>query len=863
MSGTRSLPIRADLLPGEAIDSWLEALAARSSVAFGDLLDAVGLRAPNEQSTRQWVNCLTELQLDALSDATGVARHRLLAATVSQYWGIAIPVDSESGRPSRVPAWWRMSGSRFCPTCLEESGGRWPLAWRLGWTFACTKHLCLLADSCPHCGSVPRNRRHLDSTIPNLNRCSHRASKASLDSASLCLTDLTGAEVPLLAAGHPALDAQRIVSEIIESDGFTFGVYRSQPEPPISILMDVYAVARRALNRSKAEELASIIPQDLLALYANGGDLRYHKQDASAVVAAVGVVAAMHVLNRPDIAAAADSLRWLIPSERKSGLKLRLWGSGLKRAPSDVLRAIQLTAQSHVLNAPEQLRNRLGSVTPGHPRLTQDATDALALRVPTMFWQAWSIRLVIPDHQPWLMRQALSPAVLLVDSRVSVDYAVRAVASPLAEATVLRALRLLRKSRRWPGIRTALTNAASYIANNNVPIDYGRRRQLDYTKLLPDETWARICRNAGVFGARTSRARVVRCFLFERLSGLPAERAPFALNDGAFRSRVADFPRHLTVDVLRALEDHSLEFLARQGIRDEPTTWHPPTHLMSGLDLPGADSDAFDPATLHEMAKDNTVRLSDGAALLGIDIETARYLLAMNPAPASAWLDGVEERPSQLGAYCLAKANLSPDRFKDLYHEEGMSLREIAASAGVCKHTLRKIASEYGLKLRPPIPAARQVVERDWLYDEYVNKFRTIADIAEGIGMNPSTLMDWAKKHDIPRRGHGIDQRKAVLAARAAASAAPRILRPALAAIGGWRRLQRFVAVADYPSLTDAAGKLHLRQDVLTKQIAQLEADLAMKLLIRAKGSQPMRLTPDGEKVLRAVRAYENSGNGN
>ena len=31
------------------------------------------------------------------------------------------------------------SGSRYCPKCLAESGGRWQLQWRLAWTFACAK----------------------------------------------------------------------------------------------------------------------------------------------------------------------------------------------------------------------------------------------------------------------------------------------------------------------------------------------------------------------------------------------------------------------------------------------------------------------------------------------------------------------------------------------------------------------------------------------------------------------------------------------------------------------------------------------------------------------------------------------------
>ena len=42
MSAVRTLPIRVPRSPGEAIDSWLEAIAHRTHTALGDLLTAVG-----------------------------------------------------------------------------------------------------------------------------------------------------------------------------------------------------------------------------------------------------------------------------------------------------------------------------------------------------------------------------------------------------------------------------------------------------------------------------------------------------------------------------------------------------------------------------------------------------------------------------------------------------------------------------------------------------------------------------------------------------------------------------------------------------------------------------------------------------
>ena len=41
MNAVRTLPIRVAPIEGEALDSWLEAIAHRTHTAFGDLLTAL------------------------------------------------------------------------------------------------------------------------------------------------------------------------------------------------------------------------------------------------------------------------------------------------------------------------------------------------------------------------------------------------------------------------------------------------------------------------------------------------------------------------------------------------------------------------------------------------------------------------------------------------------------------------------------------------------------------------------------------------------------------------------------------------------------------------------------------------------
>jgi len=71
---------------------------------------------------------------------------------------------------------------------------------------------------------------------------------------------------------------------------------------------------------------------------------------------------------------------------------------------------------------------------------------------------------------------------------------------------------------------------------------------------------------------------------------------------------------------------------------------------------------------------------------------------------------------------------------------------------------------------------------------------------------------------------------------------------------GGWDRLQRFVAAAEFSTIRVAATALGTRQSVLTTQINRLERDLGGKLLERAERGRSMALTALGAKVAQAVR---------
>ncbi|WP_086757728.1 TniQ family protein [Streptomyces griseiscabiei] len=174
----RTLPIRCAPYPGEALDSWLEFIAARLNCPFTDVLNALGL--PNRDPAMaalvlpRWAILTTRDELSSITEVTGVGEDVLAGMTLQPFDGHAVVILPEQRRV-RPQVLWGKAGSRFCPACLTDSGGRWQITWRLGWSFACTRHQVLLADRCPACQRIPRLRAHPRTQTPRPGWCSSPA----------------------------------------------------------------------------------------------------------------------------------------------------------------------------------------------------------------------------------------------------------------------------------------------------------------------------------------------------------------------------------------------------------------------------------------------------------------------------------------------------------------------------------------------------------------------------------------------------------------------------------------------------------------------------------------------------------------
>ncbi|WP_351226088.1 LysR family transcriptional regulator [Streptomyces sp. NPDC002133] len=660
------------------------------------------------------------------------------------------------------------------------------------------------------------------------------------------------------------LDAQRLVYAMTDSGTAAFGPYTDHPQSALGALADLRALVGKILlhapRQSLAERLLADLPintDELNALLTPTDvgiqSLGMHTPKSAAMTAA-GVVLAADILSRLDIQQAGTSARWIIQAERESRPSpgrslLAPWGTGT----TEVLRAVQLAAIGPQLQAVYQLRYRVQTF---HPGTQPDHIPAQRLRsLPAALWPELALPLAPPElHDHRIMRPALSCLIGLVGNRQSIDV----IAERLGQATTgfmsSRMLGHLREHQQWPDIQAALIHIADYLDTCPAPIDYERRRRLDYTLLLPDGQWFDIARQCDIVRSTGTLARLFRSYVFLRISGLPARMAPSTCTpeNNSARSQHAIRYLRLTPELLGHL-DHAAEgFLQRNRITDEPVTWYPPDDLLHDLSLPGHRPSEIDIMELHRLIRHEEMTATQAAARLHTTIDVVRCLLDRHPAP-----DTSERRAWPAPVSDPVREVLNSATFARLYIDQRMSLRAIGELYGVQADVIRGIADEYKIPIRTPKEYRhRQEITREWLHEQYVTRRRTLADIAEETGMTMSNVAKWARMHEIPLRPRGGASHDESLRIRERARQAPRLLRPALDGLAAEERLRRFVKASAYPTLGAAARDMGVNGPTLVTQINRLARELGGPLLERAERGRPMKFTPLGKRVVRAATSW-------
>jgi len=859
------IPIRLPPLPGEALDSWLEAYAHLLHVTVRDIFDYAGIdwdRVNGDQRTgKPWLHQLDEPDLAALGAAAGVALETLAGMTLARYQGTGLAEVTAPPGMRRTPRWWRqLSGSRYCPRCLAANGGRWMLAWRIPWAFACTGCQVLLADTCPGCG-----RRHLR-TRTGQPRQPGRCDLTGLPlppwhpprgGAPSCTSDPADTPAAALPAGGHVLAAQQHIDALIAALLASGG----QPAETAALqqyLDDACAVARAAVsavNGTAEPPAAAAAVMEELGARAGPGAAASALASRSggprrqlAPVTAFGVTIADIMLHGrhhdPDPVIAA----WLAgntASRRNTTSPADVLAHWDQASPA--LKAALAKPLATQLDSFRQLRYRTAAGPARIPDPFRAPERAAAL--PSLIWPGWALRLMPPDGFGFLPYQAGLTMMLAIAVTGAEDY--RTVQEllglePFHASRLATFTARLREHGILDLVTAAICQLARSLEENGTPVDYARRRRLQRFSQarLDTGSWRRqryFLTHPATWAQRRHldhtdlpvtpvQEQFARLRLIELLTGAHPRYLPQPLRlPERRRQDYAEFVFTMPEQMARCLHQQARALLAHAAVR-EPVTWEPPFDWAAGIPWPGPDPDGISSGDLHPLIRAG-LPVRAIAALLGTSADHVRLAAARHPAaqlaPGSPAPPPAEPEPP------------GTDQLRDLA-SQGYGARKIARITGCSERTIRQLLT--GAGLRSPAPPPDSGIDPHWLREHYQDRQRSLKDIATETGIPVEALAAAARKAGIRVR-HGINGRAHPLAALGGPCAFTADVWNVFTRPGAEQRIRRLLALPGQPGLQHAASQLGVRTAILTSQVRQLETTVGTALL---------RTGPDGKLTLTA-----------
>ncbi|MFH9970058.1 hypothetical protein ACH4PR_54300 [Streptomyces mirabilis] len=466
-------------------------------------------------------------------------------------------------------------------------------------------------------------------------------------------------------------------------------------------------------------------------------------------------------------------------------------------------------------------------------RLLPRPKDTLNLRVGA-FRRGCSSFLLLPGGPPELNYERVGP---LLDNR-QIDTDRDSVE------------RRLYRDRDLTPLASALAQLAYALDANGAPIDYARRRAtFTYTSIsLDHHAYRRLCAQHGWRTGQGHRAALLQWYLLMLLTGEihpppSGTNTRFAWNCTEFRFRA---PQALRSFLRQQAEDN----LARHGI-NEPLTWEPPSSWVTGVTWPGISPTSLAPSGVRDLLSTITSVHEAGDAL-GLTPEHIRLycdLTDISTTTPSAAIGNLSNQLTPETAECR-QGVLAPEKLRDLYENQRLELTHIAQMASCNPDTVRAllIHDEVPLRARPDRLPPRPDITRAWLRHEYVEKRRTMAELARERGVSHYHLTTLARGWCLPIRsterpynaiGH-LDLPWTPSPAMQAVTASPTAL----------DRLQTLIQIPGHPSLAAAARAIYDgRDNALRQRITKIEKIAGFQIIDRSAS----RLSPTepGREFLR------------
>ncbi|MDQ1016910.1 TniQ family protein [Streptomyces afghaniensis] len=821
----RVLPLRVPLAPGEGIDSWLEALARRNGLSLRALLRELSLPVPSLTSTL--FTTITPAHLRYLEHRCQLPDHHLDQALPDS----AFPLRTRQAR-----------GSRYCPNCLAERGGRWKLTWWLPGVFACTSHQALLHDACPGCGARPRR------ILPGRTRAipAGLCTRHSPDGLA-CGTDLRATPAIRLPADSPLLSAQQWIDELLTEDDL----------PAVgAVLSDLHHLSRWLLHALPDQEVSALGP----AAAAAWAD-RPTKAPPDRVApfnAPLTAIITHHA--RPLLGSCDDTaVRRIQQLRTQQGAATALHPSDMTmenwKKLSPRLRGRFLHATDAHLTHLDRVRLNSGSPNARIPAPGETPHVSRARHVPQLLWPHWTLRFLPPSGLRVDLFRGTAAALLFLPGAGDRDK--KALLQPLHAHLpnyVAHTLQVISHSG-YDQVFPAICRIADYLDEHGSEIDYQQRRTLIAPEVISETAWQELCFRTNTHPGEAStpeapgRLLHARRHLFQLLTGadLCDPRHALAWKNASDRSRYIHFTLSLSLAQREALFQHAQELLESLGI-DEPVTWEPPESCCHGLDLPGPRLDDIDLGTLQRLVIAEGRQPSAAARLLNTTVTHVRLALEHIDQGPREWAPTTRTAAWKLRE--RARTILTPALLQREYTEQAKTLTRIAQETGIPRHVVVEQARAVGLTIyytRRPVP-----MDEPWLRTQYLDLKRSTASIAAELGTEDETVRRRLRQLGIPLRPPGVHSRTVMTATLD--TTIPRELRTAVeGSLHGWLRLHRFQIAIAFPSLETAADYLNTHQGSLVHQFQRLERDLGHRLFHRSAFGKPHRPTTHGKALLRAL----------
>ncbi|MFV8047967.1 TniQ family protein [Mycobacterium sp. 48b] len=864
-----TLPIRVQPIPGESLVSWLAAHATRMKCWWGELLSAVlpaGAELGRYGRDLRLVARLSDDHRDAIADATHTDAADVAAMTLAGRYGQPlITIDPDSGRPDTP--WGKISRQRFCPLCLKSHPGRDRLEWLLPWITTCPEHQCYLADACTHNGHhqclSPTWLRLL--ALPPADRC--RGILHTASAPARCTARLSNAPVVRIRRDDPVLAAQQTLSEWLSHPQIDRGLYSAAPARPNEFLHDVLQLRDRLLDGAEATDLLNMwgyrATERRVMHWDNALRVRQAGQDnsiksarivaAPAAVVSAWVTTAMAIVTKPSIAEAAAALRNAEHMTEKSAPE-RSRPQTVRYSPA--LAAADTMSRSRCIDVFAAVNDSSLTQHPQRGREGDSAGETMLRAIRSGLWTPWTLGLNT-GMLSWTMHcQTLTRLLLAMESTMAGPDANRRLnIHPTANSVINSVARRLYAHPQWTVIRQALERLHRYLRATPPPIDYQRRRELDYRHLINERQWEQVTAVLDMpIRHRPDAPSAVRNWLIEQLGGPAPRNAAGKLmpRDGG-----QDFLRaHFSRDLLATLDSIAIDFLHARGITDEPLRWTPPTILLNGLDLPGATASASHMEQIHDLI-DQGYTVYGASRALDLPIEVVRFGLEQHPCRDHA---SPGPKPVPTPALDWLRTVLPEPKLRDLYDDQHLArntiARLVAAEHGrtVDHRTLETLMREYGIEQRTIAgPTA------EWIQRQHIACGRTFTDMAAELGVRPQAIGKCARSFGIPTHRHSWhhapDQRS--LQVLAALAIDPKTCGPRLPSTHMWRNLQILVETSRHSSFSAAAVALGCAPCAVSAHIRALEKAFGHRVCDRATKKRPLTLTGFGQQLVALTTAIE------